>query len=242
MNSQESQNNEQLLKSQHFTLLELLDRLLDKGAMVKGEILLSVADIDLVYLNLGLLLSSVKTIENAARRGSHGEAGWLARQPSSQEAFLNERPLKEEEKEVPPAPLPEEKGQGSSHKGKEEASTSLEEEERRGENDEESIVRALPSVSDPITDQTTKPKANIDPKNVEKGLAKLVLTLIDLIRKLMEKQAIRRVEDDQLSSDEIEKVGNAFLLLEEKMEELKETFGFTDEDLNLDLGPLGDLL
>lgn len=242
MNSQESQNNEQLLTSQHFTLLELLDRLLDKGAMVKGEILLSVADIDLVYLNLGLLLSSVKTIENAARRGSHGEAGWLVRQPSSQEALLNERPLREEEKEVPPAPLPEEKGQRSSHKGKEEASTSLEEEERRGENDEEAIVRALSSVSDPIANQTTKPKANIDPKNVEKGLAKLVLTLVDLIRQLMEKQAIRRVEDDQLSSDEIEKVGNAFLLLEEKMEELKETFGLTDEDLNLDLGPLGDLL
>ncbi|WP_374229182.1 MULTISPECIES: gas vesicle protein K [Ktedonobacter] len=93
-----------------------------------------------------------------------------------------------------------------------------------------------------MANQTTKPKANIDPKNVEKGLAKLVLTLIDLIRQLMEKQAIRRVEDDQLSSDEIEKVGNAFLLLEEKMEELKETFGLTDEDLNLDLGPLGDLL
>lgn len=252
MNSQESLNNEQILKSQHFTLLELLDRLLDKGAMVKGEILLSVADIDLVYLNLGLLLSSVKTVENAAIRGSHGEAGWLARQPSSQEALLNERPLREEEKEVPPAPLPEEKEvpptplpeeKGKrSYKEKEEASTSLEEEERRGKNDEESIVRALPSVSDPITNQTTKPKANIDPKNVEKGLAKLVLTLIDLIRKLMEKQAIRRVEDDQLSSDEIEKVGNAFLLLEEKMEELKETFGLTDEDLNLDLGPLGDLL
>ncbi|WP_420799381.1 gas vesicle protein K [Ktedonospora formicarum] len=104
------------------------------------------------------------------------------------------------------------------------------------------MVRALPSTSGPITDQTAKPKANIDPKNVEKGLAKLVLTLVDLIRKLMEKQAIRRIEDDQLSSDEIEKVGNAFLLLEEKMEELKETFGLTDEDLNLDLGPLGDLL
>nr|WP_236038801.1 gas vesicle protein K [Ktedonobacter robiniae] len=242
MESQESLNNEQILESQHFTLLELLDRLLDKGAMVKGEILLSVADIDLVYLNLGLLLSSVKTVENAARRGSHEEAGWLARQPSSQEAFLNERPLREEEKEVPPAPLPEEKDQRSSHEGKEEASTSLEKEERRSKNDEESIVRALPSVSDPIANQTTKPKANIDPKNVEKGLAKLVLTLIDLIRQLMEKQAIRRVEDDQLSSDEIEKVGNAFLLLEEKMEELKETFGLTDEDLNLDLGPLGDLL
>jgi hypothetical protein len=211
--------------------------------MVKGEILLSVADIDLVYLNLGLLLSSVKTVENAARRGGHGEAEWLSRYLSSQEEFLNEQPLREEEKEIPSVPLPGEKGQRRSDKRKDEASTPFSKEEKRSKNgEEESIARTLPSASNPITNQTTKPKANIDPKNVEKGLAKLVLTLVDLIRKLMEKQAIRRIEDNQLSSDEIEKVGNAFLLLEEKMEELKEVFGFTDEDLNLNLGPLGDLL
>jgi hypothetical protein len=76
MNSQESQHNdtEQLLRNQHFTLLELLDRLLDKGAVVKGEILLSVADIELVYLNLGLLLSSVKTVEHAAKKRQSGRS------------------------------------------------------------------------------------------------------------------------------------------------------------------------
>jgi hypothetical protein len=136
--------------------------------------------------------------------------------------------------------LPEEKGQGRDGERKEEASTPFSQEEKRSGNDgEESIVRTLSSAGEPVT---AKPKANIDPKNVEKGLVKLVLTLVDLIRKLMEKQAIRRIENDQLSSDEIEKVGNAFLLLDEKIEELKETFGLANEDLNLDLGPLGDLL
>ncbi|MDQ2715581.1 MAG: gas vesicle protein K [Chloroflexota bacterium] len=82
----------------------------------------------------------------------------------------------------------------------------------------------------------------MDPKNVEKGLAKLVLTLVDLLRKLMEKQAIRRIETDQLSAADIESLGNTFLLLDERLQQLKETFGLQDEDLNLDLGPLGELL
>ena len=73
-------------------------------------------------------------------------------------------------------------------------------------------------------------------------MVKLVLTLVDLIRKLMEKQALRRIEAGQLNAGEIEDVGNAFFLLDERMEELKKMFDLTDEDLNLDLGPLGELL
>ncbi|WP_371864898.1 gas vesicle protein K [Dictyobacter aurantiacus] len=83
---------------------------------------------------------------------------------------------------------------------------------------------------------------NIDPEHVERGLVALVLTLVDLIRQLMEKQAIRRIENEQLTEAEIERVGNAFFLLNEKLAELKETFDLSDEDLNLNLGPLGDLL
>jgi hypothetical protein len=100
----------------------------------------------------------------------------------------------------------------------------------------------LPSVADYRSNQNFESKTNIDPKDVEKGLAKLVLALVELIRKLMEKQALRRIEDGQLNAKEIEDVGNAFFLLEEKMEQLKKMFGLTDEDLNLDLGPLGELL
>ena len=79
-------------------------------------------------------------------------------------------------------------------------------------------------------------------KNVEKGFEKLVLTLIELIRKLMEKQAMRRVEAGSLTDEEVERVGETLEKLEKKMKELKEIFGLKDEELNLNLGPLGDLL
>ncbi len=91
-------------------------------------------------------------------------------------------------------------------------------------------------------EQAATNRINATPDNAEHGLAKLVLTLIELIRKLVEKQAIRRVEGGSLSEDEIERLGETLMKLEMKMEELKEAFNLTDEDLNLDLGPLGDLM
>ena len=85
-------------------------------------------------------------------------------------------------------------------------------------------------------------KIDANPENVEKGLAKLVLTLIGLIRQLMEKQGMRRMEGNSLSEEEIERLGETFMKLEEKMEELKGIFGLEDEELNLNLGPIGDLM
>ena len=77
---------------------------------------------------------------------------------------------------------------------------------------------------------------------MERGLAKLVLTLIELLRQLMERQALRRVEAGTLSEAEIERLGVTFLRLQQRMEELKAAFGLQGEDLNLNLGPLGDLM
>ena len=85
-------------------------------------------------------------------------------------------------------------------------------------------------------------RINATPENADHGLAKLVLTLIELIRKLVEKQAIRRVEGGTLSDDEIERLGETLMKLELKMDELKNVFNLTDEDLNIDLGPLGNLM
>ncbi len=85
-------------------------------------------------------------------------------------------------------------------------------------------------------------RINATPENVESGLAKLVLTLVELIRKLMEKQAMRRIEGDSLTEDQIENLGETLMKLENKMDELKKIFHLTDKDLNLNLGPLGDLL
>ena len=83
---------------------------------------------------------------------------------------------------------------------------------------------------------------NVDPDSVAKGLVQLVLTLVELLRQLMEKQAIRRVEAGGLDDDDIERLGQTLMLLDEKMTELRDHFGLTPEDLNLDLGPLGRLL
>ena len=81
-----------------------------------------------------------------------------------------------------------------------------------------------------------------DPENVEKGLVQLVLTIVELLRQLMERQALHRIEGGSLSEEEVERLGRTFLALSERMDELKEEFGLDDKDLNLNLGPLGDLL
>jgi Gas vesicle protein K len=81
-----------------------------------------------------------------------------------------------------------------------------------------------------------------DREDVARGLAQLVLTLIELLRQLMERQAIRRVEAGGLSDEEIERLGRALMALEQRMEELKEEFDLADDELNLNLGPLGNLL
>jgi hypothetical protein len=85
-------------------------------------------------------------------------------------------------------------------------------------------------------------RVNADPERVEQGLAQLVLTLVELLRQLMERQALRRMELGTLTDDEIERLGETFMKLEQRMEELKREFGLEDKDLNLNLGPLGDLL
>jgi Gas vesicle protein K len=85
-------------------------------------------------------------------------------------------------------------------------------------------------------------RINADPEGVERGLAQLVLTIVELLRQLMERQALRRVEAGGLSDEQVERLGETLMLLAERMDELKEDFGLTDRDLNLDLGPLGRLL
>src|SRR5437763_13629253 len=92
------------------------------------------------------------------------------------------------------------------------------------------IARALPE------------RINADPERVEQGLARLVLTVIELLRQVLEHQAIRRMDGGSLSDEEVERLGLALLKLNHRMDELKATFGLTDEDLNVDLGPLGRLV
>ena len=81
-----------------------------------------------------------------------------------------------------------------------------------------------------------------NPDDVEAGLAKLVLTLVEFLRQVLEHQAVRRMEGGSLTDEEIEKLGLTLMRLQERLAELKEAFGLADEDLNLDLGPLGKLI
>ena len=81
-----------------------------------------------------------------------------------------------------------------------------------------------------------------DAESVERDLLKLVLTIVELVRQLMEKQALRRVDQGDLSDEQVEELGLGLMHLERAMEQLKERYGLTSDDLNLDLGPLGTLL
>ena len=179
-------------------LSEMLSHILDKGVVLRGEVMLAVADIDLIKLDLGLLLTGIET---ALRQQPPGRSG------------------------------------GGPHTAISDAPATSE-----GE-----VVRALHAPSDaavtPLAEvaEGLPPRLNTDPDRVENGLAKLVLTLIEVLRKVLEHQAVRRMEGGHLSEAEVEKLGIALLRLNDRMQEMKGVFGLSDEDLQIDLGPLGKL-
>ena len=187
-------------------LSEVLNHILDKGVVLKGEVMLAVADIDLIKLDLGLLLSAVETamrtphVSGARTLGLASPGLESSRpQPSSGSTM--------ESKVVDSLDAP------------------------RG-----AAVTPLESVAENLPQ-----RLNTDPDKVENGLAKLVLTLIEVLRKVLEHQAVRRMEGGHLSDAEIEKLGVALLRLNDRMQDMKGIFGLTDDDLQIDLGPLGKL-
>jgi hypothetical protein len=195
-----------LLGPPRVELSEVLSHILDKGVVLRGEVMLAVADIDLIKLDLGLLLTGVET----AMRQQLLEA---------READSGLR-VPDRTRDVVPA---------------------------SGSTMESQVVESLPAPKGaPITPlesvaEGLPPRLNTDPDKVENGLAKLVLTLIEVLRKVLEHQAVRRMEGGHLSDAEIEKLGVALLRLNDRMQEMKGIFGLTDDDLQIDLGPLGNL-
>jgi hypothetical protein len=103
---------------------------------------------------------------------------------------------------------------------------------------DDQLHAAAPAVA---TGSRLPSQIRIDPENVKNGLIRLVLMLIELLRELLERQALRRIDGGSLTADETERLGLTFLRLSEEMDRLKQQFGLTDDDLNLDLGPLGKL-
>ncbi|MGA7144002.1 MAG: gas vesicle protein K [Desulfobacterales bacterium] len=100
---------------------------------------------------------------------------------------------------------------------------------------------SMPEGVDPKS-QEKGGRLNLDPTNVKNGIGQLVLTLVKLLHEILERQAIRRINAGSLSDDEIEDVGVALMRQSEELERLCLEFGLVEDDLNLDLGPLGKLL
>ncbi|HEV2018275.1 MAG TPA: gas vesicle protein GvpJ [Gemmatimonadaceae bacterium] len=189
-------------------LSDLLSHVLDKGVVLKGEVMLAVADIDLVRLDLGLLLTAVETVL--------GRGGGLA--VPERAGLLGAAGPRERPVIVPSGSTMESQVVRTLDAPKDAAITPL-----------ETVAEGLP------------PRLNTDPDKVENGLAKLVLTLIEVLRKVLEHQAVRRMEGGHLSDEEVERLGVALLRLNDRMQDMKGIFGLTDDDLQIDLGPLGRL-
>ena len=191
-------------------LVDLLDRLLGAGVVAAGDVTLSVAGIDLVYLNLRALLASVGTVGGASSQV----------RPLGPVEATGRRSQGRPDHPPPPAAL--------------ERPTR---ERRRRDQPDGSALGALERFArGPVPGTGAGSRFDTDPEDVQRGLARLVLTLVDLLRRLMERQAIRRVESATLDEEDVERLGRTFLLLEQRMEELKETFGLRDEDLGLGIG------
>ena len=249
-----------LLESERVTLLDLLDHVLETGVVIDGEIDLAVADINLVHLGLKLVLASSATLEQR----SNGRATRLADpidispvgppgECSLGSKICTEPPIPAEaeskaDTDVQPAcmaepvlssrSIPEQEQTGEwlhSGMGRFDGTQGL-----HARAEEKAVSRINPARVPPVPRRAGR--SDFDPVKVERGLAKLVLTLIELLRRLMEKQAIRKMEGGTLTERQVEGLGEAFRRLETKMGELKRVFGLQDEELNLDLGPLGALM
>lgn len=103
-------------------------------------------------------------------------------------------------------------------------------------------ITAVRSRMAPGSEKAGDGRVNIDSEDLKNGLAQLVLTLIKLLHELLEKQAIRRIESGRLREADCERVGLALMKQSEQIEKLRNAFGLSEQDLNLDLGPLGKLL
>jgi len=195
------------------SLLDVVDTALEKGVVLQGDAMISVADVDLVFLGLRLVLASVDTAQPG---GSSSRAGG-ARETDRALSIGNGPGASRGDGAALHADPKCSRWQPSSPRGPSAAS-----------------VRPVASG------RARRPASEAD--KVEQGLAKLVLSVVELLRRLLERQALRRIARGSLSDEEIERMGTTFQRLEGKMEELKRVFGVKGDELNLNLGPLGNLM
>lgn len=179
-------------------LVDLLDQIIDSGAVATGDVLLSVAEIDLVHLELRLALKGID------ERRDH-PVGVDARQDQPTDVRTSTAPGS-----VPGAP---QAGSGPTRR----------EPDRLARNPD----------PEPGGDRRT----DTDPQGVQRGLAALVLTVVDILGELMERQAVRRMEAGSLAEHQVERLGQNFILLRQRMEELKEVFGVRSTHHDVEVTP-----
>jgi hypothetical protein len=209
-------------RNDRFTLVEALDRLIDKGVSVSGDVSISVADVDLVYVGLRVLLASADDVPALRRIRAAGAPADAAGGAVGTAALPRDAagPPPPQVAAAAPAPSPPFPTAAPAPAGRQ---------------------RDVIHVGEP-TDEEPRRLLDISPEQIERDLCRLVLTVVELLRQLMEKQAMRRMEGGSLRDEEVERLGTAFERLDAKMEELKALFGLDAEDLNIDLGPLGTLV
>jgi hypothetical protein len=178
------------------SLLDVIDTVIDKGLAVDAEIVLGLADIDLIYLRVGALLAAADRVFTEARPKRQRSS---TPQPASMSA--------------PTRSMPPVGGRRSR-------------ESPIGSHDLDPSMASRPA---PAPDDTSR------------SVIRLVLTLVEFVRQLLERQAVRRVREQTLDADEIAGLGTALMRLEATVHELAERHGIDPGDLNLDLGPLGTL-
>jgi hypothetical protein len=215
-----------LLGDEPVDLSDVLNTVLDRGAVVHGEVVIAVADIDLITLNIGLLLQAVASAEQRAARAAlvapaEPAASGSQPRPGSLANTLGTVPHRGEPLLATPRP-----GKTIPADADPAYSTATTEPTRNSLN---AVAQGLPE------------RINADAAGPESGLARLVLTLIEVLRKVLEHQAVRRMEGGRLTDEEIERLGLTLARLNERMGELKHIFGLSEEDLQIDLGPLGRL-
>lgn len=176
----------------------MIDSLIDKGVVVDGEIVLGLADVDLVYVRLGALVAAADKVlgpDTGRRPRRRARRRGAAAPPPPSAALPAPR--------TPSAPP------------------------RRAD-----IARPAPSAV---------ARAPADTSDTSRSVIRLVLTVVELIRGLLERQAVRRVESGTLTPEETERLGRALMQLEDTVRQLAEQHGIDPASLNLDLGPLGRL-
>jgi hypothetical protein len=173
------------------SLLDVIDTVIDKGLAVDAEVVLGLADIDLIYLRVGALLAAADRVFKDSPRDGTGRARLNAPVQSA-------------------APRP-------------------------------TGARADSAVATRDHGSVPAAAAASAPDDTSRSVIRLVLTLVEFVRQLLERQAVRRVREKTLNAEEIERLGTALMRLEATVHELAERHGIDPTDLNLDLGPLGTL-